>query len=135
MQEATQLVKLPQKPKTKPIANELIVRLKPGANINEIAKKVGAKVIGRADKLNTYRLQFDDAEAAAKARTALEQDSEVESVEDNFSISRPPSPDSLTLSSFAPIDLKPKADTGSDCDRLIVGVVDTGIQKPGTGLD
>src|SRR2546422_8602952 len=102
MKEETQLVKLPQKHKTKPIANELIVRLKPGANIDEIAKRVGAKVIGRADKLNTYRLQFDDTEAAAKARTILEQDSDVESVEDNFSISRPPSPDSLTLSSFAP---------------------------------
>jgi len=135
MQEATQLVKLPPKAKAKPIANELIVRLKPGANIDEIAKKVGAKVIGRLDKFNTYRLQFDDAEAAAKARTILEQDSEVESVEYNYPVSRPPSPDSLTLSSSAPIDLKPKANTGSDCDRLIVGVVDTAVQKLGGGLD
>ena len=94
MQEATQLVKLPEKAKATAIANELIVRLKPGANIDEIAKRVGAKVIGRADKFNTYRLQFDDAEAAAKARSTLEQDSDVESVESNFSISRPPAPDS-----------------------------------------
>ena len=138
LQEATQLVKLPAKPKakdTKPIANELIVTIKPGVNIDELAKKVGAKVIGRAGKFNTYRLQFEDADAAAKGRSALEEDSDVESVEYNFPISRPPAPDSLTLSSFSSIDLKPNANPNSDCDKLIVGVVDTGIQKPGTGLD
>ena len=137
MQEATQLVKVPVKAKAngaKPIPNELVVRIKPGANIDEIAKRVGAKVIGRADKYNTYRLQFEDAEAAAKARSILEQDSDVESVENNFAISRPPVPDSVTLSSFSPMDLKPKA-TDSGCDKLIVGVIDTGIQKLGNGLD
>src|SRR5882762_9717821 len=70
LQEATQLIKVPQKrpsEKTgKPIPNELIVTLKPGVNIDELAKKLGAKVTGRADKLNTYRLQFEDAEATEK---------------------------------------------------------------------
>ena len=135
MQEATQLVKLPEKKVAKPIPNELVVRLKPGKNIDEIAKKVGAKVIGRADKFNTYRLQFEDAEAAAKARSILEQDSDVESVESNFPVSRPPTPDSVALSSYSPLDLKPKANPDSACDKLIVGVVDTGVQNLGTGLD
>ena len=43
MQEATQLVKLQQKSRAKPIANELIVKVKPGVNIDELAKKLGAK--------------------------------------------------------------------------------------------
>jgi len=53
------------------IPNELIVRLKPGANIDEIAKRLGARVIGRLDGLNAYRLQFDDAESAEAARAVL----------------------------------------------------------------
>jgi len=81
--------------------------LKPGVSIDEIAKKYGAKVTGRLDKLNTYRLQFEDAESADVARKALEQDSDVTSVESNFPVSRPPAPDMLELSSFDPMNLTP----------------------------
>ena len=42
-------------------------------NADEIAKKFGAKVIGRNDALNTYRLKFESAEAASAARSALAQ--------------------------------------------------------------
>jgi len=136
LQEATELIKAPEKAATKtakPIANELIVTLKPGANIDDLAKKLGAKVIGRADKFRTYRLQFDDAEAATKARSSLEENSDVESIENNYAISRPPTPDSLTMSSFAPIDLRPKAVT--DGNRVIVGLIDTPTQRQGTGIE
>src|SRR3974390_680136 len=55
-QSATQLVRAkPEPPKAKLIANELIVRLKPGAKIDELAKLLGAKVIGRMDGMNAYR--------------------------------------------------------------------------------
>src|SRR5258706_2121929 len=136
LQEATQLVKAPEKSKergAKPISNELIVTLKPGANIDELAKKLGAKVIGRADKFNTYRLLFEDADTANKARSALEENSDVASIENNFPVSRPPTPDSLTLSSFAPIDLKPKVP--GDGSRIVIGLIDTAIQKQGTGIE
>src|SRR5438874_7214892 len=133
MQEATQLVKLPPKPKAKPIANELVVKVKPGVNIDELAKKLGAKVIGRADKFNTYRLQFADADAANKARSSLEEDSDVDSIENNYASSRPPAPDSLTLSSSSPFDLKPKA--SPDGSHLIIGLIDTAIQRQGTGIE
>jgi len=137
LQEATLRVRFPHKSEGegtgKPIPNELIVTLKPGVNIDEIAKKYGAKVTGRLDKLNTYRLQFEDAESADVARKALEQDSDVTSVESNFPVSRPPAPDSVALSSFDPIDLKPKA-PNNGCD-VVVGLIDTAVQTQGTGLN
>src|SRR5262245_45782299 len=67
LQEATQLIRPAQKktdPTAKPIPNELVVTLKPGANIDELAKKLGAKVVGRAKGSNTFRLAFDTADAA-----------------------------------------------------------------------
>ena len=136
MQEATQLVKAPVEAKEKQpahIANELVVTLKPGANIDELAKKLGAKVTGRLDKLNTYRLEFDNAEAAEKARSSLQENEDVASIENNFPISKPPNPDSLTASSYAPIDLKPKAN--ADGSKLVIGLIDTAVQKEGTGID
>ena len=83
-QEATQLVRPIAKrsdPTAKPIPNELVVKLKPGAKIDELAKKLGAKVVGRADGLNTYRLSFDSAEATQAAREQLKGDPDVESVD------------------------------------------------------
>ena len=53
------------------IPNELILRLKPGAKIDELARLLGAKVTGRIDSLNAYRLQFPDAAAAEAARQQL----------------------------------------------------------------
>ena len=133
MQEATQLIKAAEKKDAARIGNELIVTLKPGANIDELAKKLGAKVVGRMDKFNTYRLQFDDAEAADKARTSLQDNGDVASVEDNFQINIPINPDSLTASSAAPINLTPKA--SADGSKLIVGVIDTAVQRQGTGIE
>src|SRR5438034_5515910 len=75
LQKATQLVSPPNASQAgaqaKLIPNELIVQLKPGAKIEDIARRVGAKVIGRIDGLNAYRLQFDDQAAADAARQQL----------------------------------------------------------------
>src|ERR1051326_3702681 len=69
--EATQLIQLSPKAKgdsaaRKLIPNELIVTLKPGAKegIEALAKRLGAKIVGRIDSLNAYRLQFDNEAAA-----------------------------------------------------------------------
>src|ERR1041385_6119414 len=79
----------------KKIPGELIVRLKPGAKIDELAKTLGAKVIGRIDSLNAYRLKFDDPEAADASREQLASNPDVASVEDNFSMAVPPAPREL----------------------------------------
>ena len=56
--------------RTSTLANELIVTLKPGAreSIEQLAQRLGAKVVGRIDELNAYRLEFDGEESAARAR-------------------------------------------------------------------
>ncbi len=137
-QEATQLVPAAKKrgpPKSaKPIANELIVTLKPGAKIDELAKKLGAKIIGRVDGLNTFRLQFEDADAANAARESLKTNSDVESIDSNFPVVNPPPVEALTYSSPMPaLDLKVK--TGGEGGHPVVGLVDTPIQQPGGSLN
>ena len=115
------------------IPNELIVRLKPGAKIDELARLLGAKVVGRIDGLNAYRLKFEDQAAADAARDQLAQNPEVASVDNNYSLDRPQAPGQV-LSTTAPppqLQLKPPPADG----RIIVGLVDTAVQPLGGNLD
>jgi hypothetical protein len=134
-ERATQViepVKSVLRPASKEIPNELIVRLKPGAKIDELAKMLGAKVLGKIDGLNAYRLQFDDAAAATSARDQLATNPDVASVDNNYWIERPELPQSL--STGAPpiqLQLKPPPDSG----RVIVGLIDTAVQPLGNNLD
>jgi hypothetical protein len=132
-QRATEFV--PPAVKAKIIANQLIVRLKPGAKIDDLARLLGAKVTGKIDSLNAYRLQFDDAAAAAAARQQLAANPQVASVGNNYSIDPPPSPNQTGAGALPPpphLELTPPPDNG----RIIIGLVDTAIQQPlGNGLD
>jgi hypothetical protein len=135
-QGATQLVPpaaKPAAPQGKVIPDELIVRLKPGAQIEDVARLLGAKVIGRIDGLNAYRLQFEDGKAADAAREQLAANPEVASVESNYSIESPPAPGRLGATTLPPpqLRLKPPPDNG----RIIIGLVDTAVQPLGNGLD
>jgi len=138
MANATQTVR-PAKPaktasKAKPIPNELIVRLKPGAKIDELARLLGAKVIGRIDSLNAYRLQFEDEAAANAAREQLASNPEVTSVDNNYSIDRLPAPGGANSSNLPPppsLQLRPPPSNG----KIVVGLVDTAVQPLGNGLD
>jgi hypothetical protein len=133
VQEATQLVMPPQKmpAEAKPadlIPNELIVTLKPGAklSIDDLARRLGAKIVGRAEKLNAYRLQFEDEGAANAARDLLEAERDVAAVEANFSIAPPTRTEALSFSSPLPLNLKAKP--GADPNRLVIGLIDTPVQ-------
>jgi hypothetical protein len=120
--------------KGKLIPNELIVRLKPGAKIDDLAKLLGAKVIGRIDSMNAYRLQFEDQAAADTAREQLASNPDVASVDSNFSIDRPATPAMAQGANVPPppqLQLKPPPSDG----RIIVGLVDTALQPLGNGLD
>src|SRR6266436_1213058 len=93
-QNATMLVH-PVKPgeeaaKARRIPNELLVTLKPGAKIDELARLLGAKVIGHIPNSNAYRLQFDSEDAANAARSQPTASPDVTSVNDNYVIDRPP---------------------------------------------
>ena len=117
---------------SKVIPNELIVRLKPGAKIDELAKLLGAKVIGKIDGLNAYRLQFDNASDTTSARDQLAANPDVASIDNNYSVERPEGPQSVpTGAPPIQLQLKPPPDNG----RIIVGLVDTAVQPLGNNLD
>ena len=130
--QAIEPAKTPSRTASKAIPNELIVRLKPGAKIDELAKLLGAKVLGKIDGLNAYRLQFDDASATGAARDQLASNPDVASIDNNYAVERPELPQSLPTGA-APIQLqlKPPPDNG----RIIVGLVDTAVQPLGNNLD
>jgi hypothetical protein len=132
---ATQFVppgKEEKKGTPKIIPNELIVRIKPGADINEIAKLLGAKVVGRIDDLNAYRLRFDDEAATTAARSQLASNSQVASVEDNYYVERP-NLSGQPRSGNTPPDLQvnPPPDTG----KVSIGLIDTPLQSLGKNMD
>jgi hypothetical protein len=134
-QNATELVRAPKAEGTrgKVIPNELIVSLKPGASIDALAKLLGAKVLGRLPGRNTYRLQFDDADATDAARTQLTENPDVVSVDNNYSIDRPQlASEGLPQAPGPPhLQLTPPPNNG----RVIVGLIDTAVQPLGNGLD
>jgi len=86
---ATQVV-APEK-KNYRIANEDLVKLKRGAtnSIDKLAKKLGAKVIRRDDRIGFYRLQFDDAASADAGLLALASDPSVAAADGNYTVDRP----------------------------------------------
>ena len=116
------------------IKNELIVTLKPGSKetIEELAKRLGAEIVGRSDELHAYRLRFKDEESASAARTDIGTDENVASVDSNYAVSRPDRPESLAGNYAAPFTLRPTAST--DASKVVVGLVDTGVQTAGTVL-
>jgi hypothetical protein len=138
MNSATQLIQpaieeLPLAGSSIAITNELIVRLKPGASIEELAHLLGAKVLGKIEGLNAYRLQFEDAAAAKAARESLASNPNVSGVDSNYALRTPSSPQQLLATSAGPLSLQLKTPTASG--RVVVGLVDTAIQPLGSGLD
>jgi hypothetical protein len=116
------------------VANELLVRVKPGTDIDALAKSLGAKVVGRLDKLGLYLLQFSDAVATDAALAQLQNNSDVLAVDYNYYFDLPPSGQPISSSSvpsgFGPVSLtlNPPA---SDCSKVIIGLPDTAVQPLG----
>ena len=131
MQNATKQVRL-AKP-VKRIANELLLKVKPGTDIEALAKLFGAKIVGRLDKSGLYLLQFGGAAATDAALGQLQNDSEVAQVDYNYSFDPPPT--AIPLSS-APggalsLTLNPPGDSG----KVVVGLIDMNVQSLGAQLD
>ena len=136
-QNATQLIRpavgKPEKRQAKTVPNELIVRLRPGANIDELARALGAKVVGRIEGLNAYRLRFSDEAATDAARGQLAGNSDVTAVESNYVVDPPPAAVRLDSASVPPVQLRLNPPDSSD--RVIVGLIDTSVQTLGNDLD
>ena len=138
MENATRPVK-PVKPVVKRqrhVANELIVKLKPGADIDALAKSLGAKVVGRDDKLGIYRLEFPDVAATDAALAKLQNNSDVAAVDYNYIFDQPPAPRAIAnapASSTPPLTLEtPKL---NDPCSPVVGLIDTQVQSLGSQFD
>ena len=129
---ATQLV-LPPRSVPRYVPNELLVKLKPGADIDALAKSLGAKITGRNDKLGLYRLLFDKASATDTALGQLKNNSDVAEADYNYIYDAPPPVQPLPGASAAPLSLtlNPPGDSG----KVIVGLIDTPVQSLGDALD
>jgi hypothetical protein len=113
------------------VPNELIVKLKPGANIDNLAKLVGATVTGRNDKLGIYRLQFPDAAATDAALAQLQNNPDVQSVDYNYNFDPPPNATPLSAGTTAQAlpSLKVDSTTPDSPCQVLVGLIDTPIQS------
>jgi Subtilase family len=123
--QATRLI-VPAKKVAKPIPNELVVTLKPGSKtkIEDLAKALGAKIIGRMDAQNTYLLQFADDASTEAARASLADNPDVASVDVNYPVDAPPALDA-SQSTSPDLKLNPMSNTGP-C-QLVIGLIDTPV--------
>jgi len=136
MQNATKPV-IVAKATPRRVANELLIRVKPGTDIDALAKSLGAKITGRIDKLGIYRLQFDDAAATDAALAQLKDNTDVSAVDYNYILDPPPlaqavSPASLPPGAGAPLSLQlnPPGTSG----KVVVGLIDMNVQSLGAQL-
>lgn len=126
--DATQRVEPRDSGKAKPIADELVLLRKAGskADADELAKKLGGKIIGNVKDVGAYRLKFENADAANQARAALNGNADF-NVDFNYSLPRPAGADALTAATALPFTLKP--DASAPAGQLIVGLIDQPVQK------
>ena len=115
-------------PKAKRVPNELLIRVKPGTDVEALAKLLGAKIVGVIPELNAYRLAFENEEATEAARKKLEANSDVTSVQDNYYVDPPLTPQSV--GGIAPpqnnLTLDPPKKDGC---KVVVGFVDSPLPK------
>ena len=121
------------------IRNELLVRLKRNSteSIDDIAKALGAKIVGRDDKLRLYRLQFVDEASADTARGILSNDGSVGAVDSNYTVERPNPVVNAPVTSIATPPPGTAAGTGEQAPTLnpkapvngpVIGLIDTAVQ-------
>jgi hypothetical protein len=135
MQAATQMVAGEAKLRksadpAEPIPNQLVVTVKPGTDIEALARQFGAKVVGRVPGLNTYLLEFPDATATQTARPLLSANGAVAAVDSNFLAARPTPPQPLLASSSPFANMRAKA---SSAGTPTVGLIDTWVDAKGGG--
>ncbi len=111
------------------IRTQLIVTLSPSSalTIDELAKLLGAKVMGRADGLHTYLLEFENESDALAARAKLNDNPNISSTENNYRFDPPPPHFAAPGSSSSAFNLKPVST--ADANNPIVALVDSRVQN------
>ena len=115
------------------ITNELILKVKKGTNIEELAARYGAKVVAAIPELGLYRLKFEDSEKTDFAKSQLANFPDVTSIDSNYIINRPDTAVASTGSASLPFSLNPTAATGGN--GVVIGLIDTSVQSMGTKFD
>jgi hypothetical protein len=133
MENATRAVVAATNAPPRRVANELLVKVKPGTDIEALARALGANITGRNDKLGIYRLQFDNADSTSAALATLKGNSNVAAVDYNYIYDAPPTPQPLPNAPVGPVSLtlNPPPESGG----VIIGLVDTALQSSGTAAD
>lgn len=112
---------------SKIITNEIAVVLKPGTDPDFLASQIKAKVIGKIPRMNAYRFQFEDAIDAIAAKTILENNPAVTTIDSVYQVPRPDDGDFVGQFAVPPFQLKiPQAGASSG---LLVALIDTGVQS------
>ena len=140
VEQATHRVQAPRTDASKAglriIGNELVVTLKPGSKlrIDQLAQRLGAKVVGRLEGQNTYRLRFESDEAAQQARAQASDEEDVASVDLNYALPAPGQIEAMGgPGSVSPPALKPG--TLPNGQYVAVALIDTPVQREGTSLN
>jgi Subtilase family/Fervidolysin N-terminal prodomain len=131
MKNATRLVA--SKKSAKHVPNELLLRVKPGTDIDALAKLLGAKITGHLDKYGIYRLQFADADATDAALAQLQNNSDVLDADYNYYFDPPPTPQAISSAPVGPLSLQLNPPPSSG--KVIVGLIDTDVESLGAQLD
>ena len=120
----------------KHVPNQLLLKLKPGADIDALAKLYGAKVVGRDDKLGIYLLEFPDAAVTDAALAQIKNNSDVQAVDYNYIFDAPPTPQQVANPPSGPVKLtlNPPTTPNDPCNP-VVGLIDTQVQSLGSQLD
>jgi hypothetical protein len=124
-----------KKASPKHVPNELLVKVKPGTDIDALAKSIGAKVVGRDDALGIYRLRFEDEAAAEAALQQLKNNPAVETVDYNYYYDAPLKPQSVANAPANQTKLTLDDTQPNDPCHPIVAVIDTQVQSLGSDLD
>ena len=99
-----------------------------GIDIETLARQLGAKITGKIDGLDIYQLEFENAEQADKALAQLGQNDGVTSVDNNYTIQQPEALSPVNLPA-PPLNLRPSS---ADKDGIVVGLIDSSVQRKGT---
>ncbi len=117
----------PNAPIVRRVPHQLVVKLKPGAKIEDIAAKYGATVKGRIGDLNAYLLEFDSDANTEFARAELASNEDVDAVDSNYFVDQPPPAQKLDNAPMGPpqLALNPPPLDG----RTVIGLIDTSMQS------
>jgi hypothetical protein len=131
--EATKIISTGRPTQGAPIdptaaGRELLVHLKPGTgvSIEDLARRLGAKVTARIEEIDAYLLEFSSREAAEKARAQLERADDIASVEVNRVLTAPDWRNSLEADLTPSLPLKAKSTT-TEGGQIVVALLDTAI--------